>query len=398
VNVQWLREDKSINRIHELFELAHHIAGNVVTFRDTLAILAKAIAGYADYYGDQDPCDAIRAEAASDGLVGRLNLSRLLIYNNLFSDEDPYREYVSTARESDPGPRQHRFFGYGGPYFVADPGERGFMAMLDPSEGDSDELRDWDDEVFNFPDSLLANSSAHLEELVFAAIRDRLTQLASTTTETEAGRLQRLREREWLLFCLTRLARRRRSLLGKTSNKSMTQFGHARTFCEAITGLATQTGGAGSRQLAGDIKAALTAFSGGASGGGIAVSYSAHDAEIRARLIFDIKLDVSLHRPPGPYVEYYPREISVVAWDLDPTPTQVPLGRIDIDLAVWECLQRVATGHDPSFAGVDQVKAVEGFLLGLKARAWRQQGAKLVVEHADTQLTIGRDGEQLVIS
>jgi hypothetical protein len=396
-NVRWLRDPETMRRLHELFELAHHMSGNVITFRDVLAVLARGIAGYADYYGASDPCDAVRAESVSTDMAGRLNLSRLLIYNSLFSDQDPYREYVSFAGDGGVESKRQHFFGYGGPYFVTEPEERGFMAALDPARSDNDALRVLDDEVFNFPDTLLRSPLSRLEESLFDAIRERLARPYAEQEADQPDRVQWQKEREWLLYCLTRLARRRSSLLASESFKDMTEYRHAGTFCKAVSVAAADTPIAARRQIAGDIVAALSAFSGRDAAGGVSVSYSNHDAEIPACLSFDVRVSVESRPVPSPYVEHYPRAILAAAQDPESGPATGILGVIEIDLTVWECLQRVAAGYDPAYTGVGRVAAVDSFLLGLRARAWRQRGAKLVVERGDVKLMIARDGDRLVI-
>lgn len=394
-NVKWLRKDSLIKRVHEVFELNHFIAGRVTTFRDVLAILSKFIGGYSGYFDPKEPCDCIREQVGRNDFTGFMNLSRLLIYNGAFSDQDPYAEFIGMGIPKASRIEQ-RFFGFAGSYFASGETTVGMLTMLDPALSDHESFRKLDDEIFNFPQSLFDAPKAPIEEAFFRLVRQELTNMEKGEQDADlATQTSQWKTREWLLYCLVRLGRRRAFFLEEASGRERSRYEHADSFIATILGLYKNPNEGRSRQVAGDLKRALTAFSGARDHGEMRISFKNRDSEIAAYLVFDIPLTVSIPSVDTQYVEYFPRELYVSLRDPDGHADRVTPLKVDLD--VWECLRRAVAGFLPSFLGIERIKNIEAFLDGIRSFCWDFKNCRLEISRDEQRVEIKNEDGKLVI-
>jgi len=392
-NIRWLRNASTWQRIHELFQINHFVAGNVTTFRDALAVISKGICGYFSNYEEAEPCDCIRRQARRGDLTGWLNLTRLLLYNSIFTDQDPYGEYIESLELPPNEKKEHIFHGFSGAYFVSDLSNPGFMALLDPTRSDNDELRTLDDDIFNSPADILNNPKVPLEKKLFDEISRKLESLETDETDSNKS----WRAREWLLYCLIRLSRRRQTLLANTPASNYSQYDHASSFFSLILEMVEGPAEGRKRQVAADIRLGLAAIAGNYEGGTMKVPYRNRDAKISARLVLQLRFTVKLPDFENTYVECYPRELLFFALDPTDSSTRLSLAPLRVDLEVWECLKRAAEGFRPSYLGMERIRGVEGFLEGLMSLAWNLPNSKLEIASDEETLEIVKEGREMLL-
>jgi len=382
-NVRRLRESDTTLRINHLFEINHYRPGQITTFRDVIAVLAKILVGYHTYYANaNEPCEELRAFAASDPGLSVFQLSRLLYYNSAFSSSDPWQEYVSASGNETESP----YAGYAGPYFEQATDSTCNMTRLDPARSPSDALRALDDAVYNHPETFLGmlRRQSEIEEHLADALERRLTEhQAERDSQQEATR------RGWLLFCLVRLARRHRIFHGPEPIFSLVPYDYADVFADVLVGL--QDNRQAFRAVAGDLLVGLSGLSGARAKRGMSLSCSESQGRIKAQLVSDPTPRLTQAQINEEYVETYPRALTLHIQD-NSDPDR-PLASIEIGLDAWESLQRSAKGYLRDYLGTEYPLALDGAIEGLRARTWDIPGASLVVSEGESEVTLRRAGE-----
>ena len=399
-NVRELRKQPTLDRLNELFELSHFIAGHIITFRDVLAILSKVIAGYHSYYDKYNtPCDAIRAQVSEGGSGNYLNLYRLTFINAVFTDQDIWREWLNNPDNNNlfKGYSANLFSGYSGPYFHVDSLEVGMMSKFDVMNSSVQSLRKLDDTVFNdFRGYINAASPKNdLEKKVFSAMETQLLEYEKTDIEKENVDRDH-RYREWMLLAAIRIARRREAFWGSESILSLNNYYYAESFFDTVQKI-YRNDTDDLYALGGDLVLGISSLSGSRSDNELKINLSSIEKEVKAEIVLNAYGKLTAPKDQNAdeykYVEYYPKYIN---FQLINSDDEVLLSsELSLDLDEWECLMRLANGHIKDFVGMQTSHVLDGFIEGIRAKSWLQRGVTLLISDDKNTLQIKRSGDKV---
>lgn len=86
-NRDWLADEHASQQVLNLLTRAEVLAGQVIVFREALAILSLLFAGCPTDYGEMHPCDWVRTKVASNDVFA---LASRRLYMSLFASSCPY--------------------------------------------------------------------------------------------------------------------------------------------------------------------------------------------------------------------------------------------------------------------------------------------------------------------
>ena len=86
-NRDWLADDRARGRVLQLLTRAEVLSGQVIVFREALAIISLVLAGCPRDYDSMPPCDWVRVKVRSDDLF---SLATRRVYMSLFASYSPY--------------------------------------------------------------------------------------------------------------------------------------------------------------------------------------------------------------------------------------------------------------------------------------------------------------------
>ena len=403
-NIKQIRKPKIREKIHEIFTLNYFFPGQVITFRDVLAIISKMTVGYHDHYDNsENPCDEIRSISKGKEISDIFNLSRLFFYNSLFSSEDVWESFLQLEVQKTAG----KFHGYCGPYFVVNKETGCNIHKFDPAQSSSDYFREIDDKIFNQPKIYLNKLLKYSSILEKRLINEILKHLEIYEEPTGEGSSKdefdkNINKRNFLLYCFINVFRRRSYFFDdKIKKYGISNYKHATEYCEII---ATLKGGNPSKikPVEGDLLKAIADLSGVRAGAGLLrIKWTPEWQKIETTVEADVGTKILLSDVPGRIKEYedeinyYPKTFE---FKIKSKETKDEIASLPIDIETWEFLKRAHEGHIKGYSGHILPKAIEGFLDSLRARLWNVVKNPSIVIHANSiDAKIKKDGKNITL-